>query len=406
MIPTKAPSPMRRDLWRSPRPSPSKLDANARTTSLRKEGESNDDGLFATPRRGTGQKRTLSAEEEVVAATAKEPNATSTVAAMEASPPWRPVGDDLDDAAPSNLKRKREQPTVSIDEPSVERGGSADIAPRGVPQGYDQNRPGLGTTRQPLQTIRENPVDEPRVPLTTEQPRATTEEPSAHRRGSADGGRRGVPRGGHLDRAGTQPPPRATREPLQRVEENPVDQSGVLRSAVTQASQVAVTKPPAFLMYDPFGSKATDRFRSENPDTGRGSDPSNRNSPARTTTQPPDPKQVAFYSAGTAIAHARAKAKAAAAAAAADKVKRGRGRPKGARNKPKPYLIPEDEKREPWEEDPGVVGGPVRLWDHELEDGLDYLVEDGERWFLSPCQRVRRSARSARLRCKADHPWL
>ena len=175
----------------------------------------------------------------------------------------------------------------------------------------------------------------------------------------------------------------------------------MLGSAVPQASQVTVTKPPAFLMYEPSGPKGTDRFRSEDPDNGRGSDQNNRESQ---TIQPPDHTKIAFRSAGTAIAHARAKAKAAAAAAKANKAKRGRGRPKGARNKPKSYLIPEDEKREPWEEDPGVVSGPVRLWDHEMEDSLDYLVEDGESRIRSPFQIV--CSKRARLDANADRLWL
>ena len=64
-------------------------------------------------------------------------------------------------------------------------------------------------------------------------------------------------------------------------------------------------------------------------------------------------------------------------------VKRGRGRPKGSKNKPKfksddAAMMPVEERTEPWEEDPGVVNGAVKLWDQELESSLDYLVEDGK----------------------------
>ncbi len=60
--------------------------------------------------------------------------------------------------------------------------------------------------------------------------------------------------------------------------------------------------------------------------------------------------------------------------------KRKRGRPKGSKNKPKNPAIKTngDDRVEAWEDDPGVVNGPVKLWDPELESSLDYLVEDGE----------------------------
>ncbi|KAI9788778.1 MAG: hypothetical protein M1816_006559 [Peltula sp. TS41687] len=66
--------------------------------------------------------------------------------------------------------------------------------------------------------------------------------------------------------------------------------------------------------------------------------------------------------------------------------KRGRGRPKGSKNKPKPGIISQSgqasssssriDALEPWEEDPGIITGAVRLWDTELESSLDYLVEE------------------------------
>lgn len=73
--------------------------------------------------------------------------------------------------------------------------------------------------------------------------------------------------------------------------------------------------------------------------------------------------------------------------------KRGRGRPKGSKNKPKFFNHPggigysgvpssssaaaaNDGLPEPWEEEPGIFSGAVKLWDADLESSLDYLVED------------------------------
>lgn len=69
-------------------------------------------------------------------------------------------------------------------------------------------------------------------------------------------------------------------------------------------------------------------------------------------------------------------------------LKRGRGRPKGSKNKPKHGSSQPGQPSsrvdplEPWEEDPGIITGAVRLWDSELESSLDYLVEEGR--FVSP----------------------
>ena len=73
-----------------------------------------------------------------------------------------------------------------------------------------------------------------------------------------------------------------------------------------------------------------------------------------------------------------------ATTAPTDPPKRGRGRPKGAKNKPKPFSanLP-TEPIEPWEAELGIIHGAVRLWDQELENSLDYLVEDGDLYLLS-----------------------
>lgn len=66
-----------------------------------------------------------------------------------------------------------------------------------------------------------------------------------------------------------------------------------------------------------------------------------------------------------------------AAATSDAQTKRGRGRPRGSKNKPKVVKVPFDEELEPWEDEPGIINGPVKIWDEELGSSLDYLVEDG-----------------------------
>ncbi|KAI9834484.1 MAG: hypothetical protein M1826_002638 [Phylliscum demangeonii] len=60
-------------------------------------------------------------------------------------------------------------------------------------------------------------------------------------------------------------------------------------------------------------------------------------------------------------------------------LKRGRGRPKGSKNKPKERgatASAPPPATEPWETEPGIVNGPVKLWDSELQSSLDYFIED------------------------------
>ena len=64
--------------------------------------------------------------------------------------------------------------------------------------------------------------------------------------------------------------------------------------------------------------------------------------------------------------------------------KRARGRPRGSKNKAEPKaktpadtVVVEEDDKEPWEEEPGIINGYVRQWDEELATGVDDVVAAG-----------------------------